>query len=77
MAQIILDIPAGVTTRVLDAIATNNGYNAGRDGTKAQFAKAQLVKWMKAQVAQCEGKAAAVAAETTANLSVETDIAIT
>ena len=77
MAQITLDIPAPVTNRVLDAIAANNNYNAGTDGTKAQFAKVQLVKFLKAQVAQFEGKSAARAAETAANLSVESDIAIT
>jgi len=46
MAKIDINIPDAVLPRVLDAFAAAYGYNAEKDGTKAEFAKAQVVRFV-------------------------------
>lgn len=77
MASITLTIPDAVLPRVLDAMAATRNYNPATDGTKAQFAKAQLVAWLKSVVVDYEGNAAANTAATSARNTATTDIAIT
>lgn len=54
MAQITIDIPAGVTNRVLDAFASEYRYNVDTDGTKASFAKKQIIEFIKRTVRDSE-----------------------
>ena len=77
MAQIILDIPLGVTNRVLDAIAAAKGWTATSGLTKAQFAKQYIVRHIKDIVQDYEMNAAGDIARTTARAAVETEIDIT
>lgn len=77
MASITITIPDAVLNRVLDAIAATRSYNPGTDGTKAQFAKAQLVAWIKGIVVDYEGNNAANTANASARTTAQTDIAIT
>lgn len=55
MAIIQIDIPAGVTNRILDAIALEYRYNANVDGTKFAFAKKQIIEFLKRTVKESEG----------------------
>jgi len=77
MAQITFDIPAGVTNRVLDALAARHGYNASVDGTKAAFAKKVIKRWIMDEVRAYEGSAAGAVAQLAAAQAVDTDIVIT
>lgn len=77
MASITITIPDPVLTRVLDAIASVGGYNSARDGTKAQFAKAYLVSYLKGIVIDYEGNVAAKTASDSARTTANSDIAIT
>ena len=77
MASISFDIPAGVTGRVLDAICARNGYNAARDGTKAQFAKKWIIRKVMEEVRGHEGSAAGAGAQQAACNAVDAEILIT
>lgn len=63
-------------SRVVDAIASEYHYDASKDGTKAQFAKAQVIAFLKRTVKDAEKSAAFRTAGTDVEDSVETDIAI-
>ena len=76
MAQITIDIPVGAVSRVLDAIASEYNYNAATDGTKAVFAKKQVVEFLKRTVKEAEGSAAAKAAQSTVVSDVDTNVVI-
>lgn len=59
MATITITIPDAAINRVQDAFATHFRYDLNGGGlTKAQFAKAQLIAWVKRIVAGVEGGAA-------------------
>lgn len=77
MADITITIPNAVLSRVLDAVSVRFGYNAATDGTKAAFAKKQLIIWVKDIVRSHEGSAAGAAAQQAASESVDADITIT
>ena len=78
MPDITISIPAGIaTSRVLDAIAAVKGYKPATDGTKAQFAKKQIILWAKDIVRSYEGSAAGAAAQRAASAAVDTEIVIT
>lgn len=90
MAQIIIDIPAGVTTRVLNAIAVKYGYQetlpAGtpeepttipNPETKAQFAKRMVIKHVKDIVREYEASQAQTAAFNSAATTADNEITIT
>lgn len=82
MAQITIDIPAGVTPRVIDAIAARYGYQATVNGvanpeTKGAFAKRMVVKWVKDIVREHEAALAQTSAFTTAAEKAESEINIT
>jgi len=76
MAQLTIDIPAGVTSRVLDAIAYEYNYDALIDGTKAAFAKKQVIEFLKRTVKDHEGSGAVRAARSTVISDVDTNIVI-
>lgn len=77
MAQIIIDItPAAAVTRAVDAVCSNNGYQATIDGqpnpeTKNQFAKRMLAAWVRSQVVRYESEIATKEARETATASAE------
>lgn len=83
MAQIILNIPDAVLPRVVDAVASNNGYPSfvndaqgkliPNPQTKGQFTKQHIVNYLKQQVTQHESVTAVTGVEN----SVKTDISIT
>lgn len=50
MPQVVLDIPAAVANRVMDAIAARHGYNALTDGTKAAFCKKFIIELVMQEV---------------------------
>ena len=78
MAAITITVASGTaTTRVLDAIAAKYGYNAATDGTKADFAKAWIIKTVKAAVREHEANQAAAAAAITAGADADVNIVIT
>ncbi len=74
-ADVTVTIPDPEVTRVLNAIASVNGYTGvnpqGGAESKAQFAKRMLRTWIIAQVRAAEGNAAADSARTTANAAVD------
>ena len=76
MATITLTIPDGVLTRVLDAIALRHGYDPLTDGTKAQFAKAVVLKWVKKEVVEQEAGTVAAAASATQTTASNTEITL-
>lgn len=77
MPAITINIPGGVTARVLDAIAMNNGWDAASGITKGDFAKNWMIQQIKQQVQIYEGNIARAAAEAAAAASVSTDIVLT
>ena len=78
MAQITLNIPSGVATRVLNAVCYANGWrNEELHGPKLAFAKAQLVNWIMECVKSYEGQQAASVARQAAIDDVVADIEIT
>ena len=76
MANITITIPDAVVPRVLDAVSARNGYNTATDGTKAQFAKAVLVRWLKAEVVGYEKNKASEEAADSAGQLAKNEIAI-
>lgn len=66
MATISITVPDPAAPRVLNAVAKAYGYDAARDGTKAEFAKAVVAKFLKEVVAGVEANEAAEAARKTA-----------
>lgn len=77
MANITITIPDAVLQRVLDAVAATRNYNPATDGTKAQFARAVLIAWLKGIVVDHEGNVATNNAAASARTTANTDIAIT
>ena len=87
MAQIVIDIPANITTRVMNALAVHYGYQANiRDAngnlitnpeTKAAFVKRMVVTTLKNIVRDQEAQIAAKAAKDQAALAAESEIIIT
>jgi hypothetical protein len=74
-ADVTITIPDPEVTRVLNAIASTNGYTGlnpqGGAETKAQFARRMLRNWVIAQVKIAEGEPAADAARAAVNASVD------
>lgn len=77
MATISITVPDAVVARVLDAIAAQYGYDATRDGTKAQFAKAILARFMKEVVVAYEATAAGEASRKAAEDKAKTEVSVT
>ena len=78
MATISITIPAGVLNRVLDAVAAECGWvNEEISGTKAVFAKAQVIKWVKGLVKNYESRTASNAARASAIEAVDDEVNIT
>lgn len=79
MAQIVIDIPAGQTTRVIDGVASYWNYQTTLEGgganpeTKAAFAKRMVILEIKKWVRASEQATAAV----TAAASVESGVTLT
>lgn len=80
MATIVINIPDAVAPRVVDAFAKRFDYQETLpDGspnpeTKAQFAKRQVVRFVKNVVRQAEVEDARTTAQATAEQSVDSDI---
>lgn len=70
MAIVSFDIPNGFAVRANNAIAAKYGYNADIHGTKAEFAKAVITRWIKEQVLSHEAEIAAGQARA----ALETDV---
>jgi len=77
MATVSITIPDAVVDRVLAAVCSQLHYIPDIHGTRVQFAKAQLAKWIKDIVKAYESAAAASAAGQAAAQSVEEQIIIT
>lgn len=82
MATLTLNIPTGVTNRVLDAISTKYGYtgflaNGVTPQTKPEFVKAWIIKTVMAAVKEQEANTAAATAASNANTDADTNIVIT
>lgn len=76
MADVTITIPNGVLARVLDAIAAEYNYDATQDGTKAQFAKAQIIAFVKRTIKAAEGSAEADFARRTKEQEIDSNISI-
>lgn len=76
MASISITVPDAQVNRVLDAFAGTFDYNADTDGTKAQFARAQVAKFAKDIVKSYEAHIAAETARLDAIEDVETNVSI-
>lgn len=82
MAQITINIPDNIATRVLNGFAYRFSYSPIlEDGspnpeTKAQFAKRKLIEHVKQAVREAEIEQAKNAAGTTAGQSVDNDIVL-
>jgi hypothetical protein len=78
MAQLIIDIPSGVTLRVLNAICTRHGYTGDNNNSdKAAFVKQIIIKFIKGEVAEHEAKIAASVAYNSSHDDVQNNINIT
>jgi hypothetical protein len=74
MATISITVPDPVVQRVLDAVAATYGYDPDTDGTKAQFARAQVAAVVKNVVVSYEAQQAGESAWTAAKSTAEGDI---
>lgn len=75
MAQITITIPDAVLARVLDAFAAR-GYDAAGGLTKAQFAKQQVVGFIRGVVRSHEVEQAIQSAAAQASATADADIAL-
>jgi len=57
--DIIFTIPDAEVQRVIDAVAGSFGYNPATDGTKGQFTKQHVVKFLKQTTKNYEANQAA------------------
>ena len=71
-----IDIPDAQAPRILDALASYYGYNAERDGSKAQFVRQCLTNYIKAIVSDVEGESAAQSAREVAHRKVRDEIEV-
>ena len=76
MANITITVPDNVLNRVAAAIAARNNYNSLTDGTKAQFVKTVILRWMKAEVIGYEAGLAADAAKEAAFETAKSEISL-
>lgn len=74
MAQITIDIPNGVLSRVLDAFTVRYNYNPLTDGTKAQFAKQTVINFIKRTVHDAEVGSAVSTAVSNTEADINTNI---
>lgn len=74
MAQITINIPDAVVSRVLDAMAARHGWTAESGQTKAQFVKSVIIKQLKDAVKSHEGNVAVQSATEVTNAAVDADI---
>lgn len=72
-----ITIPDAVAARVIDAIAATKGYDPASGQTKAQFAKAHLLRYLKDIVIAYEGQTAARTALANAAATAESQITLT
>jgi len=77
MASMTITIPDGILSRVLDGIANQFHYDALADGTKAAFAKQQVIAFILNTVRNAEVQAAASSAGVTAASNVNSQVTIT
>lgn len=77
MATVSVTIPDAIAPRVLNAICTAYNYDAAKDGTKPQFAKAVVARFLQEVTTAVEANAAAEAARKTAAEAVASEVAIT
>lgn len=70
MAQIIIDIPTAAVSRIQDAFATEYGWTSESGLTKTQFAKSQIIEYVKQVTRNYEANIAA----STARQSKESEI---
>jgi hypothetical protein len=62
MASITIQFPDAQQQRIVDALCLSANYNAATDGTKAAFAKKQVIQMVKDRVAATEREQARLAA---------------
>lgn len=77
MATLTINIPNEVVDRVQDALCTRFGYDPLVDGTKTQFAKKQVARWIKEQVKEHEANTAGATASASAASAAESEITLT
>lgn len=81
MADITVTIPDGILTRVMDAIGAEYNYDANKlpgppVETKGQFAKRQVIEFLKRTVKDHEGSLAAKQAREDTYADVDMDITL-
>lgn len=76
MATLTINIPDPIAGRVLDALAARYEWSAESGLTKAQFAKAVIIKLLKDAVRSHEGNIATQQANEATNAAVDTEIVL-
>lgn len=71
MAQINLTIPDTAINRILDGFANEYGWTSDLGVTKAQFAKARIIDFIKHVVKTNEGRTQSQAIQNTINAELE------
>jgi len=75
MADITITIPNGVLSRVVDAVAKEYNYRPGSE-TKGEFAKRQLIEFLKRTVKDAERSTAISSAVSIVEADVESSITL-
>jgi len=76
MASMTITIPDGTLSRVLDGMANQFHYDALADGTKAAFAKQQVITFIINTVRNAEVQSAASVAGATAANNVNSQVTL-
>ena len=79
MAQLTIDIPNAVASRVADALCNNNGYTGtynGQPETKLAFAKRWLINIIRNEVRVYETRVAQDNAEATVRNDIQNNITL-
>lgn len=74
--KLTIDIPDGVAQRLIDAVASNQGWTEASGQSKAQFAKRYVIETLRANVRQHEGARAGEQARRDAEDRADTEITL-
>jgi hypothetical protein len=77
MATISLQIPDAVLPRVIDALCADGEWTSASPLTRAQFARQQIITYVRSVVRQHEARIAREAAAAEADAKAESEVVIT